>query len=82
MQLPFLFLALSFASASLASPSCNGVNPTNPNICRGYGSNNLTKAQFNLNLGWTFTVWPYSLPLIMLSSDTNVYYQRDGNLVM
>ena len=74
-----MLVTIFLSIITLTSASCP-INPTNPG-CPIWLQSNVTEAQFNVNQGQAFEMKPAGQPLIGLSSNTNIYFKSDGNLI-
>ena len=74
-----MLVAVLLSIITLTSASCP-INPTNPG-CPIWLQSNVTEAQFNVDQDQAFEMKPAGQPLIGLSSNTNIHFEPDGNLI-
>ncbi|KAL8841789.1 MAG: hypothetical protein Q9170_000822 [Blastenia crenularia] len=77
MKLLFTIVLGLLTSASIAWVPHN---PVNPKLYNPLYVSNTTDAQFGIAQGYGFTVGASTWPVIALSSETNIYFEDDGNL--
>lgn len=77
-----MLFAIILALLTSASSAWDAFFPGNPKLYNPLWASNTTDAQFDVSQKQSFTVHVSGFPIVALSSNTNAYFEQDGNLNM